>query len=79
VLFYWQHAPTVVESLDSATDVKSGGKNAVVAANGGKVNQLVVSNGSKEALTGVGCFFVRVNTRGITSQNIANEVWTGFV
>jgi hypothetical protein len=60
--------------LDIATDAKGAGKGAVVASSGVKVNQLVVSNGSKEALTGVGCFFVRVNTRGITSQNIANEV-----
>ena len=42
-----------------------------------KANTLIVTHGNKEALTGVGAFFLRTNTKAITIANVYTEVAFG--
>ena len=45
----------------------------------GTKNVLIVTNGTKEALTGVGCFFLRLNGKPITLQNVYTDVYFGKI
>ncbi|KAI9206840.1 dynein heavy chain and region D6 of dynein motor-domain-containing protein [Polychytrium aggregatum] len=49
------------------------------AAGAQKSNVLVVSNGSREAISGQGCFFIRPSTKAVTAQNIFTEVSFGLI
>ncbi|KAJ3396765.1 Dynein heavy chain 5, axonemal [Lobulomyces angularis] len=66
VLFYWQPAPITKGPQQLQTQNT-------------KNNQLVVTNGSKESLTGTGCFFIRSNVKAITPLNIQTDICFGLI
>ncbi len=47
--------------------------------NNPKNNQLIVTNGSKEGLIGIGCFFIRSSQKAVTAQSIVSEVCYGLI
>jgi dynein heavy chain len=42
-------------------------------------NALVVTDGTKEAFQGTGCYFIRTSTKAITTQNVFADVTFGFL
>ncbi|KAJ3258377.1 Dynein heavy chain 5, axonemal [Boothiomyces macroporosus] len=62
VIFYWQKEDTGIGKVN---------------ANQAKSNTLIVTHGQKEVLTGLGAFFIRINTKPITVQNIYTDISFG--
>ncbi|KAI9325129.1 dynein heavy chain, N-terminal region 1-domain-containing protein [Obelidium mucronatum] len=89
VLFYWQKDENaIVKANPVAAVVPVAGAvpppgaakpTAGAAAASVASSTLVVSNGSKEGLTGTGCFFIRTTNKAITVANISNEVSFGLI
>ncbi|RKO93026.1 hypothetical protein BDK51DRAFT_27536, partial [Blyttiomyces helicus] len=67
VMFFWQPAP------------KDEAPRPVAGVPAAKTSSLVVTNGTKEVLTGVGCFFVRATSKAITVANITSDVSCGVI
>ncbi|KAJ3097005.1 Dynein heavy chain 5, axonemal [Phlyctochytrium planicorne] len=73
VLFFWQTAPK-----DDPVNTKTAAP-LLLGQNQQKANTLVVTNGTREGITGTGCFFIRPSIKAITVQNVFTDICFGLI
>ncbi|TPX43177.1 hypothetical protein SeLEV6574_g05202 [Synchytrium endobioticum] len=66
VLFFWQPPP-----------VAKGEDPSPLPKGAARASQLIVTNGTKDGLNGLGCYFIRSTTKAITLQSIYTDVSFG--